>query len=87
MLPMPIYGKRTLKNLLPKNQESFGTGSWYNGLGTQGLPSLFKQLSLDDPKSFLWQGQIFVPVHLYWENVEKSFSQIYQRLMVKTYKV
>ena len=27
------------------------------------------------PLTFLWQGQICVPMHLYGENVEKSFFQ------------
>ena len=42
MATMPIFGKKTLKNLLLQNQESFKAESWYIALGTQGLPSLVK---------------------------------------------
>ena len=35
---------------------------------------------------FLGQGQICVPMDLYWENVEKSFFlRMYERLMAETY--
>ena len=37
MAVIPIYGKRTLKNLLLLNQESFKAESWYIALGNQGL--------------------------------------------------
>ena len=32
-------------------------------------------VTVSAPLTFLWQGQIYVPMHLYGENVEKSFSQ------------
>ena len=37
---MPMYGKKTLKNLL-WNQESFEAESWYIASGTQGLLSRY----------------------------------------------
>ena len=42
MATIPIYGKKSEKNLLLQNQESFEAESSYIALGTQGLPSLFK---------------------------------------------
>ena len=36
------------------------------------------------PLTFLRQGQICVPMHLYVENVEKSFLKMYGRLMAET---
>ena len=71
MAAMPIYGK-TLKNLLLQNQKSFE--SWYIASRTQSIPSF----SNDDPRltfDLFTAGQICVPIHLYGENVEKSFSQ------------
>ena len=64
---------KTLKNLLLHNQESFGAKPWYIALRTQGLPCTNddRRLTID----LLWQGQICISIHLYWENVEKSFSQ------------
>ena len=38
---MPICGKKTLKNLLLQDGESFKAESWYIPLGTQGIPCLF----------------------------------------------
>ena len=32
-------------------------------------------MTLGWPLTFLQQGQIYVPIHLYGENVEKSFSK------------
>ena len=32
-------------------------------------------MTVSGPLTFLRQGQICVPMHLYGENVEKSFSQ------------
>ena len=46
MVAMPLYGKKTLKNLFLQNQESFEAESLYIALGTQGLPSF----SNDDPR-------------------------------------
>ena len=64
---------KTLKNLLLQNQEGFKAESWTSW--TQGLPSC----SNDDPRLtfdlFTGQGQICISMHLYGENVEKSFSQ------------
>ena len=34
-----------------------------------------QMVTLGWPLTFLQQGQISVPMDLYWENVEKSFSQ------------
>ena len=34
-----------------------------------------QMMILDWPLTFLRQGQICIPMHLYGENVEKSFSQ------------
>ena len=42
MSAMPIYGKKTPKNLLLQNQGSFKAESWYIASGTLGLPSLIK---------------------------------------------
>ena len=32
-------------------------------------------MTVSGPVTVLWQGQICIPMHLYGENVEKSFSQ------------
>ena len=64
---------KTFKNLL-QNQESFGAESWHMASRTHGLPSLFnddRRLTFD----LFWQGQICIPMHVYGEVVEKSFSQ------------
>ena len=39
------------------------------------------------PLIFLWQGQIYIPMHLYGENVEKSFSQNVLKTNDWTYNV
>ena len=42
MTATPIYGKKTFKNLLLKNQTACDVGTWYVALGVWGLPNLFK---------------------------------------------
>ena len=42
MVAMPIYGKKTFKNLLLQNQKADDLGTWYVALGIWGLPSSFK---------------------------------------------
>ena len=42
MAAMPIYGKKTFKNLLLQNQKADDLGTWYIALGMWDLPSLFK---------------------------------------------
>ena len=66
---------KTLKNLLFQNQESFEAESWYVALETQGLTKFVQMMTLGWLLTFLRQGQICIPMHLYGENIEKSFSQ------------
>ena len=42
MAAMPIYGVKTLKNLLLRNQKADDLETWYAASGAQVLPSLFK---------------------------------------------
>ena len=37
MAAMPIYCKKSLKNLLLQNQKSYGPETWHVALGTQAL--------------------------------------------------
>ena len=61
----------TLKNLLAQSQESFESESWY----IASISTKFVQMmTVSGPLTFLRQGQICAPMHLYGENVEKSFS-------------
>ena len=73
MAAMSIYDK-ILKNLLLQNQESFGDESWYS-IEDSRSAKFVQMMTLGSPFTFLRQGQICVPVHLYGENVEKSLSQ------------
>ena len=63
---------KTFKNLLLQNQESFKAESWYIALRST---KFIQMVIVGWPLTFLWQGQICIPMHLYGENVEKSFSQ------------
>ena len=42
MAAMPIYGKKTFKQLHLQNQKADDLGTWDVALGMWGLPSLFK---------------------------------------------
>ena len=44
-------------------------------LYTYGKTKFVQMMTANEPLTFLWQGQICIPMHLYGENVEKSFSQ------------
>ena len=71
MAAMPIYGKtkKTLKVFF--SQTSFEAESWHWGLKVNQVCS-----NDDCTLTFdLQQGQIWVPLVLYEESVEKSFSQ------------
>ena len=58
--------KKTLKNLLLQNQISFGAESCYI------MSTKFVQIMTVSGRTFLRQGQICVPLHLYGKNFEKS---------------
>ena len=73
MAVMPIYGKNT-KFFSSRTRRALvlNLGIKHRGLG------VFQVYSNNDRRlTFLRQGQICVPIHLYGENVEKSFSQMY----------
>ena len=74
MAAMSIYDK-TLKTLLFQNQETFKAESWYITSRTQGLPGLYEWWPQVDRWPFFRQGPIWVSMHLYGENIEKSFFQ------------
>ena len=71
--PCP-YMVKTLKNFL-QNQESFETESRYIASGTRFI-KFVQMMIVGLPLTFLQQGQNCIPIHLYGEDVEKSFSQI-----------
>ena len=71
--PCP-YMVKTFKNFLLQNQESFGAESVYS-IEDSRSTKFVQMITLGCPLIFLRQGQICVPIHLYGENVEKSFSQ------------
>ena len=51
-----------------------------------GSTKFVQMMTLGWPLIFLWQGQISIPVHLYGENVEKSFSKnVLKTIMAETY--
>ena len=60
--PCP-YMVKTFKKLLLQNQECLGTESLHKSLETRGLPKLLKEFSWH--LTFLWQGQVCFPMHLY----------------------
>ena len=63
---MPIYGKKHLKNLLLKNQESFEADVSSIASRTQGLHNLI--MTIGWPLTFFTEnGRICVPMHLYSE--------------------
>ena len=78
MAAMPIYGKQTnkrLKNLLLQNQESFGAGILVYTTEDSRSAMFVEMMPVSGPLNSLRQGQICVPMHFVWGNVEKSFSQ------------
>ena len=70
---MPIYSKIT-KTSSPEPRKLWG---WILVLsfGDSRSTKFVQMMTLGWPLTFLSQGQIFVPMHLYVENIEKSFSQ------------
>ena len=74
MAAMPIYGK-TLKIFLL--QECFEAESWYIASETQDLEicSNNERSITFDLFTFYDKVKFYVPILLYGENVEKSFSQ------------
>ena len=77
MAAMPIYGKKKKKHLklfFSRTKKVLGLNL---GIRHWGL-KVDQFCSNDDPRltySYLLQDQIGVPMHLYGENIEKSFSQ------------
>ena len=68
--------KKTLRNLLLQNQNSFEVEIWYIALRTQDLLIFFLN---DDPGmtfDLLGQGQICISVHLNAGNVKKNSKYI-----------
>ena len=67
----------TLKNLLLKNQESFGSEILVHVYSIKDSRStkFVQMMTVRGPLIFLRQGQICVPMHFYGENIEKLFSQ------------
>ena len=64
---------KSLKNLLLQNQESFEAEFCYIALG-----KVYQVCANDDPRltfNFIQQDQICIPMHLYGDDIKKSFSQ------------
>ena len=70
---MPIYGKNT-KYSYPEPKKLWGWILVYS-LGDPWTTKFVQMMTLGWHLVVLWQGQICVPMHLYWENIEKSFSE------------
>ena len=66
---------KTHKNLPLQNRESFGAECWYISIEDTRFTKFAQMMTEDEPLTFLQQGQICVPIHIYGENVEKLFSQ------------
>ena len=76
MSTMPIYGqkKKTLKNLLLQNQESFKAESWYTASGTKA----YQVDSNDDFRLTFDLSMAKSNLHshtLVWGKIVKSFSE------------
>ena len=67
--PCP-YMVKTLKNLLLQNQESFGVDLWVYSIGVTSSTKFVQRLNFD---LFTARSNLR-PIHLFRENVEKSFS-------------
>ena len=77
-LPCP-YMVKTFKKLLLQNQISPGALSLHKSSGDRRSTKIARMMVLSWHLTFLWQGQICFPIHLYgpytfiWENVENSY--------------
>ena len=74
MAAMPMYGKHTWKSSSPEPRKLY---SWILVYGiVYSRSTKFVQMMLIDwPLNILGQGKICIPMHLFGENIEKSFSQ------------
>ena len=79
-----LYMVKTLKSLLLQNQENFKAESRYMYIAseTRGYSiwdsrstKFVQMMILGWPLTFLWLCQICIPILLYLENVEESFSE------------
>ena len=62
--PCP-YLVKTFKNLLLQKQECLGAESLHKSSGPRGLPNLLKEIVVHWHLTFLRQGQVCFPMHLY----------------------
>ena len=64
-----------LKNHLLQNQKSFWGWILLYSIRESWSAKFVQMMILGWPLTFLQQGQICIPIHLFVENAEKSFSQ------------
>ena len=74
MAAMPVYMVKILRNLF-QNQESFEAESWC--IGDSRSTKFVQSMTLGWPLTFLWQGQICIPMHLYAKNIENHFLKMF----------
>ena len=72
MATMPIYGKKHLKVSLSSTKKAFVVLVY--SVGDSRSTKFAQMMILGWPLTFLCQGQVCISIHLYGENVEKSFS-------------
>ena len=71
--PPHPYMVETFKNLLLQNRECLGAEPLQESSGTRGLPKLLR-IVVCWHLTFLRQGQVCFPMHLYGKNLQKSSS-------------
>ena len=82
MAAMPIYGKNTSKSSPPEPRKLWGSFLVYS-IEDSSSTKFIQMMTVSGPLTFLRQGEICVPMHLYRENVEVIFSECIKDLWLK----